>query len=599
MPGSSSPPSTPDSAASQDPPNSPFSPLFASFARLYGASRPHIPPLQKSDSDGPSVPVKARKKFDKSMISSPTTMSFSHLAHVVYDEEKGLVSSGVESPLFDQESNERDVIPEDPRRRRRLSSDSIRSRMSSPTSPSLFSQLANGTSYEDEKGDSEAKVASLTELDRMDRSSVLMPTSSPYRAFTRRESSADEAPSYFDPFAGPEHPSHPHSVEIRTGRPTSIDKSAVSSPHPDSFLHVAHMGHNTAKGIASTGFTHGSLTEIFTRPQSSTTSNGEIKTTPNTLRDPQSLPNPSTTETPPTHIRTNSSPFAPFSRASLLARHPLTKYLTTLAFTPTPSRTSASASILATTPLDADAVASFASSSRYPSHQSPMPSPSNAGPSPAGGANTIIAAGTAAGCACAACVETAAAEGECEGEGRLLGVEEGEEDVVRREMLQWVVGGDWECVRLVSFALASTSSPSEASFSESPVAVSLFPPRHRPTRDASCHGRTAFSDFLTQSSQIFMGMVFRAHLLDSTSARPLFLDALSFDAERHEANDVACGGYGRRESHFDESRSAVLSPRALDKPYCSRSWTMSKCPATQPWVLMGVAKTVLARSAPC
>ncbi|KAK7059870.1 hypothetical protein R3P38DRAFT_3252113 [Favolaschia claudopus] len=309
MPWSSSPPSTPDSTASQDPPNSPFSPLFASFARLYGAPRPHISPLQNPDSDGPSVPVKRRRKFEKSMISSPSSSSFSHLAHVGYDDEKGLVSSGVKSPLFDPESKERDLISEEIRQRRRLSSDSIRCRMSRPTSPSLFSQLANGSLYENEQDlasiqgiDSETKVASLTELDRMDRSSVPMPTSSPYGAFTRRESSVDEAPSYFDPFAGPEHPSHPHSVESRMARPKSIDKSAISSPSLNSFLHVAHMGQNTAKGIASTSPSPTSLAEVFARPQPGTTSSGEIKTTPISPLVVESLPVVSITETPHPHI---------------------------------------------------------------------------------------------------------------------------------------------------------------------------------------------------------------------------------------------------------------------------------------------------------
>ncbi|KAK7059892.1 hypothetical protein R3P38DRAFT_973636 [Favolaschia claudopus] len=309
MPWSSSPPSTPDSTTSQDPPNSPFSPLFASFARLYGASRPHISPIQNTESETPSVPVQPRRKLDKSMISSPTSMSFSHLTHVAYDEEKGLASSGFESPFLAQESKERDLISEEIRRRRRLSSDSIRSRMSSPTSPSLCSQLADGSLYENEKGftrlqgiDSDARVASLTELDRMDRSSVPMPTSSPYRAFTRRESSADEAQSYFDPFAGPEHPSHPHSVETRMDRPKSVDKGAISSPQPDSFLHVAHMGHNTAKGIASTCSSPTSLAEVFVRPQSGTTSSGESKTGSNSPLAVDSLPDVSTTETPHVHL---------------------------------------------------------------------------------------------------------------------------------------------------------------------------------------------------------------------------------------------------------------------------------------------------------
>ncbi|KAK7050277.1 pyridoxal-dependent decarboxylase [Favolaschia claudopus] len=350
------------------------------------------------ESEGPPVPVKPRNKLDKSMISSPA--SFSHLAHVVYDEEKRLVSSGVDSPLFDQELKERDSMSEEIGRRRRLSSDSIRSRMSSPTSPSLFSQLANGSLYENEKSCSELRVASLTELDRMDRSSVPMPTSSPYRAFTRRDSNADEAPSYFDPFADPEHPSHPHSVEARMDMPTSIDKSAISSPSPASFLHVAHMGHNTAKGIASTGFTQGSLAELFDRPRSRTESSGEHGASRLKL--------------------TNSQPFAPFSRAGFLER--------TYAFTSTHSRTSTS--ILATTPLDSHAVASFASSSRNPSRQSPMSSPSNAGPSAAADEDTT-AADTATGCACEACVETAAEEGECEGEGGILGGGLEEEEVVK------------------------------------------------------------------------------------------------------------------------------------------------------------------------
>ncbi|KAK7046983.1 hypothetical protein R3P38DRAFT_3423451 [Favolaschia claudopus] len=164
--------------------------LFSRLLPACTALPDHTSHQFKTRSRIPSVPARPRKKLDKSMISSPA--SFSHLAHVVYDEEKRLVtSSGVDSPFLDQELREKDQISEEIRRRRRLSSDSIRFSTASPTFSGLFSQLANssfdgcekGLSTENRhrRGEPDARVTSLTELDRMDRSSA-MPTPRPQYA---------------------------------------------------------------------------------------------------------------------------------------------------------------------------------------------------------------------------------------------------------------------------------------------------------------------------------------------------------------------------------------------------------------------------------